>query len=137
MVLPTQRAPARKSCSTHTAFAIAGGCESRHVGLPQPVFQPATSITSLTAKHNPSSMPLPVGGSSNALRKALLCATLIEEHFIPGPLDGNWAIRELSSGNDGFQAVTPCAPISRRARSARSDSHDDRETKAPSACSKH
>src|SRR5882762_9542425 len=88
MVLPTQRAPARKSCSTHTAFATAEGCESRHVGLPQPVFQPATSITSLTAKHNPSSMPLPVGGSSNVVRKALLCATLIEEHFIPGTLDG-------------------------------------------------
>src|SRR5947207_5058760 len=118
MVLPTQRAPARKSCSTHTAFATAEGCESRHVGLPQPVFQPATSITSLTAKHNPSSMPLPVGGSSNVVRKALLCATLIEEHFIPGTLDGSWAIRDQ-------------APISRRARSAPNDNHQDRETKGP------
>src|SRR5467141_895687 len=130
MVLPTQRAPARKSCSTHTAFATAEGCESRHVGLPQPVFQPATSITSLTAKHNPSSMPLPVG-CSNVVRKALLCATLIEEHFIPGTLDGRWAIRDLSSKNDGFQAVTPCAPVSRRARSAPNDNHQDRGTKGP------
>src|SRR5207247_611194 len=69
--------------------------------------------------------------SSNVVRKALLCATLIEEHFIPGTLDGRWAIRDFSSKNDGFQAVTPCAPISRRARSAPSDNHQDRETKGP------
>ena len=81
MVLPTQRAPC-KSCSTHTAFATAEGCESLHVGLPQPVFQPATSITSLTAKHNPSSGPPPVGGSSNVAIKALLSATVIVEVFI-------------------------------------------------------
>src|SRR5207237_1569190 len=76
--------PARRSCSTHTACATAVGCESRHVGLPQPVLQPATSITSLTAKHNPSSEPLPVGGRSSVVAKALLSLTVIVDFFIPG-----------------------------------------------------
>src|SRR5262249_52978769 len=81
-VLPTQRAPARKSCSTQPAWTTAGGCVSRQVGLPPPVFHPATSIKSLTAKHNPSSNPEPVGDTSKVATKALLWATVIVEAFI-------------------------------------------------------
>src|ERR1051325_11784783 len=77
-----QRAPARKSCSTHTAWTTAAGCESRHVGLPQPVLKPATSIVSLTAKRSPSSGPLPVGEKSQVATKALLWATVIVGVFI-------------------------------------------------------
>jgi hypothetical protein len=52
------------------------------VGFPQPVFHPATSIRSLTAKHNPSSGPEPVGGTSKVATKALLWATVIVAVFI-------------------------------------------------------
>jgi hypothetical protein len=50
--------------------------------LPQPVFHPATSIRSLTAKHNPSSGPEPVGGTSKVATKALLWSTVIDKVFI-------------------------------------------------------
>jgi hypothetical protein len=49
---------------------------------PQPVFQPATSIRSFTAKHNPSRGPVPVGDNSNVSMKSSLWATLMVEVFI-------------------------------------------------------
>src|SRR4051812_30205137 len=65
MVLPSHCAPAANSCSTHTAETLAGGCVASHVGLPQPVRWPATSMRSLTANRNPRSGPSFVAGSVN------------------------------------------------------------------------
>src|SRR6266446_5415139 len=105
MALPMHRAPARRSCSTHTACATAVGCESRHVGLPQPVLQPTTSITSLTAKQSPSSEPLPLGDRSNVVTKALLSLTVIVDLFIPANVCASWFMRAGSSRTDEVQAV--------------------------------
>jgi hypothetical protein len=61
IVLPTSLAPAASRASTAGADVVAAGWLASQCGFPAPVWYPATSIRSLTAKVRPLSRPRPVG----------------------------------------------------------------------------